>query len=74
MRSDFVFDLLATLIGWFICLFCLSVISLTCIGRQVFRYRDDVAVISAFIGLGFGAAIMRFTLPPLFRLFTVGIT
>jgi hypothetical protein len=49
IQSDPLFNLLAALIGFFICLFALSIICLTCLGCQILRYRDEVAIITAFI-------------------------
>ncbi|SHL02611.1 hypothetical protein [Haladaptatus paucihalophilus] len=68
MRSDFVFDLLASLVALFVCLFSLSVIRLTALGSSVSTYRDEVSLLAAFTGLGFGMGVLNTTVPATTRL------
>jgi hypothetical protein len=71
LNPDPIFNILGTLFGIFICIETFSVIWLTYFGRNVLQYRDTVAILLGFIGLGFGAAIVRHTLPVTLRVLFV---
>lgn len=68
VRSDFAFDLLASLVALFVCLLSLSIICLTALGSSVSTYRDEVSLLAAFTGLGFGMGVLNTTVPATTRL------
>jgi hypothetical protein len=68
VRSDFLFDLLASLVALFVCLFSLSIICAAALGSSVLTYRDDISILAAFTGLGFGMSVLNTTLPATTRL------
>ncbi|WP_227379863.1 hypothetical protein [Haladaptatus halobius] len=51
-NPDPVFNILGMLFGIFVCIETFAVIWLTYFGRNVLQYRDTVAILTGFVGLG----------------------
>lgn len=74
-NPDPVFSVLGTVFGIFICIETFSVIWLTYFGRgmEALKIQDEIAILAGFIGLGFGAAVVRHTLPLTMQVLTDAI-